>query len=116
MILKWIQSLVSGNGKTLPEVSASSAGSHPAPFLDVVQEAFREVAANREKDLHHLERMGQPLFQRKKKKDFLKRKVRKALFNGAFAGEIEGEITDEITERILDVVEADPRYEKLFKE
>ena len=112
MLLKWIQSVLTTPHEAAKEgsapVSRNLARSKDPELLDIIHEAMR-VDAN---ELDQLLNIGQPNIERKKQKERIKVKVKKAV-----AKEFDdSDLLEEVTERIADAAEFDPYYKDLFDE
>ncbi|MBI2091495.1 MAG: hypothetical protein HYY43_06075 [Deltaproteobacteria bacterium] len=102
MILKVIQSLISGSAKQEGAGGSLQSGK----LVDIAHEAMRRDAES----LDGLIKLGQPVVDRKKLKDRIRKKVK-----GSIAKEFDDEdVVDEVTERIADAAEFDPNFGKMF--
>lgn len=111
MLIRWLQQILFGAPTAHPasiKQGGDAAEGIDGKLLDVVREAMREEAT----DLGHLVQHGFPAVQRRRTRQRVRKKVRRAIhpmFNAP-------EVLDEVTERLANAVEVDPYYARLFAE
>ncbi len=109
MLIRWLNQAIFGHR---PEVQDQSHSKTLAPkqsaLLDVIHEAIKEEAA----ELAELVRAGLPTLRRRRQRERVRAKVKKAI-----APQLSSDtIVEEITDRINDVAEFDPYYQRLFED
>lgn len=116
MILKWIRSVVEGQGTEAIQQGAVELEKQrkETKLIDVAHEALTRKAAEDCADLEGLVKYGWPKVQREKFKGSVRKKVWD-LVKRNFGAE-DDDVVEEVTERIVDAAEIDPYYQKIFDE
>ena len=82
------------------------------PGVDVAHRVLSEEAAQRRAELENLVRVGMPYVKRDNMKKHIRRTVWKIV--GENFKTTDPDMIEEITESIINVVEIDPTYQKIF--
>ncbi len=108
----WLRQKTALTGQTAP---GKTSEENKAVLIDLAHEVLSKEAAEKKESLKGLEKFGWPFFQRRKKRQMIKDKVRKTL-DLPVTQEDGEEMVEEITEKIAEVCEADPEMARLFND
>lgn len=117
MVLKWIQSVVTGSSLGAIGQGAEEERKKVRKLegRDVAHEAMRLRSHRKSEELEGLVRLGMPQLERRRFTSCVKQQVFEMISkNLDIGGEPAEEITEKITGEIVDAAEADPTYRRMF--